>query len=96
MGNNPMDLPKLAFWSINILFRPGWNVSFCTSFLEGQLAMCAKRLKKHSYLVMWLPRWLSGKELACNTKATEDSVLIPGLGRSTEKGMTTYSGILAW
>ena len=39
-----MDLPKLAFWSTNILM-PGWNVSFCTSFLEGQLAMCAKRLK---------------------------------------------------
>ena len=45
MGNNPMDLHKLAFWSINTLFMPGWNVSFCTFFLEGQLAMCIKRLK---------------------------------------------------
>ena len=33
------------------------------------------------------------KEFACNTG---DPCLIPGLGRSLEKGMATHSSILAW
>ena len=34
-----------------------------------------------------------GKESACNVG---DLGLIPGLGRSLEKGMATYSSIHAW
>ena len=40
-----------------------------------------------------LPRWLSGKEWACSAG---DVGLIPGWGRSLEKGMATHSSILAW
>ena len=34
-----------------------------------------------------------GKESACNAG---DSVSIPGLGRSLEKGKATHSSVLAW
>ena len=34
-----------------------------------------------------------GKESACNTG---DAGLIPGSGRIMEKGMATYTSILAW
>ena len=40
-----------------------------------------------------LPRWLSGKESACNA---EDSGPVPGLGRSAGEEMATHSSILAW
>ena len=41
-----------------------------------------------------LPRWLSGKESACNAG---DPGSIPRLGRSPEKEMATHSSsILAW
>ena len=44
-----------------------------------------------------LPRWLSGKESACNSGDTKDKGLIPGLGRApgVENG-STHSSILAW
>ena len=44
-----------------------------------------------------LPRWLSGKESACNVGDAKDMGLIPGLGRSpgVENG-STHSTILAW
>ena len=32
------------------------------------------------------PRWLSGKELACNAGAVGDAGLMPGLGRSSGVG----------
>ena len=40
-----------------------------------------------------LPRWLRGKESACNVG---DLGLIPGLERSLEKEKATHSSILAW
>ena len=40
-----------------------------------------------------LPRWLRGKESACQVG---DMGLIPGSGRSLEKEMATYSSILVW
>ena len=39
------------------------------------------------------PSGSNGKESACNPG---DPGLIPGLGRSPEKGMVTHSSILAW
>ena len=36
------------------------------------------------------------KNLPANAGDVRDSGLIPGLGRSMEKGMATHSGILAW
>ena len=40
-----------------------------------------------------LPRWLSGKESACQT---QDAGLIHGSGRSPGGEMATHSSILAW
>ena len=42
---------------------------------------------------MGFPGGSDGKESACNEG---DLGLIPGSGRSLEKGMATYSSILAW
>ena len=45
-------------------------------------------------LINWgFPGGSDGKESACNAR---DLGLIPMLGRSLEKGMTTHSSILAW
>ena len=42
---------------------------------------------------MDFPGGSNGKESACNA---EDPGLIPGSGRSLEKGMATHSSIPAW
>ena len=42
---------------------------------------------------MGFPGGSDGKESACNRG---DPHLIPGLGRSTGKGIATYRSILAW
>ena len=39
------------------------------------------------------PRWISGKESACNA---EDQGFIPGLGRFPGEGNTTQSSIFTW
>ena len=44
-------------------------------------------------LTSGLPWWLSSKESACSTGATDS---IPGSGRSPGGRMATHSGILAW
>ena len=49
------------------------------------------RTKKLPLLSMGLPWWFNGKESACNAG---DLGLMPGLGRSLEKGMATHSSIL--
>ena len=48
-----------------------------------------------SFPTTGLPRWLSGKEFACNAG---DAGSVPGLGRSPwgEKEMAAHSSILAW
>ena len=38
------------------------------------------------FTYMGLPQWPSGKEPTCNAGATEDTSLIPGLGRSPAEG----------
>ena len=43
-----------------------------------------------------LPRWLSGKESACQAGAAGDVGSIPGLGRSPEEEMATESSIPCW
>ena len=42
---------------------------------------------------MGFPGDSDGKESACNA---EDPYLIPGSGRSLEKGMATHSSIFSW
>jgi len=46
--------------------------------------------------VRGLPKWLSGKESACNAGDMGNTGLIPGSGRSLEEGMATHTSILAW
>ena len=60
---------------MDTLFEREYNVSICLLFL--------KLLCGFIILTYGLPRWLSGKESACNAG---DSGLIPGLGRSPGKG----------
>ena len=44
-------------------------------------------------MLLGFPGGSDGKELACNAR---DLGLIPGLEDTLEKGMDTYSSILAW
>ena len=46
-----------------------------------------------SVVTQELPRWLSGKESACNAR---DMNSVPGWEDNLEKEMTTHSSILAW
>ena len=43
--------------------------------------------------ILGMPRWLRGKESACNAG---DAGSIPGLEDLLEEGMATYCSILAW
>ena len=43
-----------------------------------------------------LPRWLSGKESACQCRRRRDSGSIPGQKNLLEKEIATHSNILAW
>ena len=43
--------------------------------------------------IFGLPRWLSGKEFACQAG---DGDLIPGSGRFPGEGKATHFNILAW
>ena len=43
-----------------------------------------------------LPRWLSGKEFACNAGVTGDAGLICGLEDPLDQAWATPSNILAW
>ena len=54
-----------------------WNLGYCYSFRKED----------------WLPRWLSGKESACDAG---DWVWSLGQENRLEKEMATYSSILAW
>ena len=52
-----------------------------------------RRHRLHTPVFLGFPWGPAGKESACNVEVLGS---IPGLGRSLEKGMTTYSSILAW
>ena len=44
------------------------------------------KLWRHLHQISGLPRWLSGKESACNARDTGDEVWVPGSGRSSLGG----------
>ena len=48
------------------------------------------------YGIVGLPRWLRGKESACNAGATGEVGSIPGSGRSPGGGQGNPLHILAW
>ena len=61
---------------------------------KKNLGLKLKDCKVNTYLqVLELPRWLSGKESACNAG---DMSSFLGLEHPLEKGMATHSSILAW
>ena len=64
-------------------FIQQWKMSFLHDFLISSKAIFQERF----------PWWLSGNESACSVGHLG---LIPGLGRSLEKGKATHSSILAW
>ena len=49
-------------------------------------------------LQIWLPRWASGKESACQWRRTKRGGFNPWVGKidPLEKEMETHSSILAW
>ena len=60
-----------------------------------QWATWDAQFKCYSHLKDGLPRWLSGKESACQTGDTRDKGSIPGTEDPLEKEMATHC-ILAW
>ena len=59
---------------------------------RGRLFLCCRLFFTITY-TLGFPCGSAGKEFACNAG---DMGLIPGLGRSLEKGKATHSSILAW
>ena len=51
---------------------------------------------RRSMIVLGFPGGLAGKESAYNAGDIGNKGLVPGLGRSLEKEMTTHSSFLAW
>ena len=56
-------------------------------------AYCVLQLLLLKFVLFY---WLSGKESACNARATEDVGSVLGLGRSLGGGHGTHSSIFAW
>jgi len=46
--------------------------------------------------LIWLPRWLSGKESACNARAAADTGSIPGSGRFPWRRAWQPIPVFAW
>ena len=64
------------------------------SRIHSLILLIYNNLFRYFSIVLYRPPGGSdSKESACNVG---ELGLIPGLGRSPEKGMTTYSSILAW
>ena len=67
-------------------------LTFCyTCSQASPVCVCIHTMQEYSIYVcivytLMLPRWLSGKESACNVGGAGDSGLIPGLGRSPGGG----------
>ena len=49
------------------------------------------------FIVKKFPRWLSGKEITCQSRRHAGGMSwIPGMGRSPEEEVATYSNLLSW
>ena len=74
------------------------RVCFLTMSIIG-IIFVPKIKKKFWWLVhlMWgLPRWLSGKESACQLRGPQGTQVWPGSGRSPGGEIVTHSSIFAW
>ena len=77
---------SILAWRIPWTEEPGWPQSMGSqrvghdgeTFTSGICDLCL--------VFVGLPRWLSGKESACNTGDTGDADSIPGSGRSPGQG----------
>ena len=56
------------------------------SVTEGHPDKICDKVSDAPYILIELPRWVSGKESACSAGATGDVGSIPGLGRSPGGG----------
>ena len=75
--------------------------SFCSSIahvhlLKPNILLLVYFFFKRKSIGTGLPRWLNGKESACNTRDTGYTGSILGWKDFSEEGMTTHSSILAW
>ena len=77
--------------SANPIFQTLFKHWDYTAWTDAKSAFMEPESKSVSHSVM--PNCSDSKEPACNAG---DLGLIPGFGRSLEKGMTTHSSILAW
>ena len=91
---SPWDFCRRSRWTgLPKLFLPP-QIHFSSKYKKSSYQL----LPLHPvYLFMflhWLPRWLRGKEPACNSQETRAWSL--GWEDSLEEGMATHSSILAW
>ena len=63
----------------------------CFNLFQGDFP--ASSYKQYLYSTAWIPRWLSGKESACNAGNLGS---MPGSGRSLDEEMAPHSSILTW
>ena len=94
------------FWVLSTFLSSLILFLVVLSIIESQGLKCPTSLIELSFpfssgrfcfmylgLYIRFPRWLSGKESACNAG---DMGSIPGSGRLLEEGMATHSSTLAW
>ena len=65
---------------VNSLFT-NWVVSLSLSFSISKV-----QIRVPTLFILWLPRWLSGKESTCNAGDARNVGAIPGSGRSPGGG----------
>ena len=82
-GQQPMRwcLASLTQWTW--VWEMGKNREACRAAVHGSQRVRHNLVTEQQVVFLWLPRWLSGKEFACQAG---DLSLIPGLGRSPGEG----------
>ena len=100
--NQPSLWPPVVLFSASLALLQSHGLYCCSSntsitlppFYHFSAQMSYYNVSSHRLThPSALPGGLDGKESPCNAR---NPSLIPGLGRSLEKGLATYSSILAW
>ena len=87
------EWPVVEHWFQIKYFLVKTTLFFCMSFCSDlKIQEVILDLNTRSYKIMRLPRWLSGKKESAYQ--ARDAGLIPGLGNSLRKELSTHSSIL--
>ena len=79
--------PWLGWFVCDLIQTKNWNFETFQVSIEKQIGEGEVWLRTlESLPISGFPRWLHGKESACNAGDAEDTDLIPGLGRSPGRG----------